>query len=81
MARMDKTHPHTDATYRILQQEDESFAVEVAIPGSFPTTVKSFASAQAAAGWIARHKEGVANSTTLRRTTFGARRQRGAASG
>ena len=78
---MDRTHPHTDATYRILQQEDESFAVEVAIPGSYPTMVKSFASTAAAEGWIARHKEGVANNTTLRRTSFVARRQRRAASG
>ena len=75
MLAMDRTHPHTDATYRIIQQEDESFAVEVAIPGSYPTTVKSFASTTEAEGWIAKHKEGVANTTSLRRTSFGARRR------
>jgi hypothetical protein len=73
---MDRTHPHTDATYRIIRQEDESFAVEVTIPGTYPTTVKSFASAGDAEAWIARHKEGVASTTSLRRTSFGLRRHR-----
>ena len=82
MAMMDRTHPHTDATYRILPQEDERFAVEVAIPGTYPTIVKSFASTADAEGWIAKHKEDVANNTTLKRSSsFGARRQRGTARG
>jgi hypothetical protein len=76
MATMDRTHPHSDATYRIIQQEDESFAVEVEIPGTYPTTVKPFASTEDAEGWIAKHKEGVASTTSLRRTSFGLRRQR-----
>jgi hypothetical protein len=49
-------HPHADAIYRIIVQEDRTFAVEVRIPGSFPALVRGFATEQAAEIWIAEHK-------------------------
>jgi hypothetical protein len=41
---MPKTHPHAEATYRVIAFEDGSFAVEVAIPDTNPTTVRPFKS-------------------------------------
>jgi len=37
---MPKTHPHEEASYRVLTLEDGSFGVEVSIPDSHPTTMK-----------------------------------------
>jgi len=54
-----KTHPHAEATYRVISTPD-GFAIEIAIPDTHPTTVRSFATAQAAEAWIARNKERVA---------------------
>jgi hypothetical protein len=64
---MERKHPHADATYRVLQQDDLTFGVEVKIPDTNPTTVTSFASKADAERWIARHKEGVAKGEFLRR--------------
>jgi len=41
---MPKTHPHAEATYRVIPLEDGSFGVEVSIPENYPTTVKPFGS-------------------------------------
>jgi hypothetical protein len=38
-----RTHPHAEATYRVIPIDDVSFAVEVSIPESFPATVSPFA--------------------------------------
>jgi hypothetical protein len=54
-----RTHPHADATYRIVQLADGGFGVEVLIPDSYPTTVSSFATEDAAEEWIARDKSRV----------------------
>jgi hypothetical protein len=54
-----RTHPHVDASYRILEMRDGSFGVEVSIPGSHPTTVTSFKSAIAANAWITLHRQRV----------------------
>jgi hypothetical protein len=54
-----KTHPHAEATYRIVPLSGETFGVEVLIPGSNPTTVSSFASETEAAEWIERKKNRV----------------------
>jgi hypothetical protein len=64
---MERKHPHADATYRVLQQDDLTFGVEVKIPDTNPTTVTSFASKADAERWIERHKEGVAKGEFLRR--------------
>ena len=56
---MPKPHPHAEATYRILLQEDQRFAVEVSIPESLPTTITSFATEADAEAWIDNHKRQV----------------------
>jgi len=40
--RMEKRHPHSDATYRVVPRHDRTFGVEVTIPEMNPTTVTSF---------------------------------------
>ncbi len=57
---MAKTHPHAEASYRVVPLPGGSFGVEVSIPGSFPTTVSAFATEAEAEGWIAKHKHRVA---------------------
>jgi hypothetical protein len=39
---MPKTHPHAEATYRIISFDNGSFGVEVSIPQSHPTRVSTF---------------------------------------
>jgi hypothetical protein len=51
-----KTHPHTEAIYEVVPLEGGLFGVKVSIPESSPTTVRSFASEEAAEAWIATHK-------------------------
>ncbi len=53
---MAKTHPHAEASYKVIVFEDGSFGVEVSIPDTPPTTVTRFASEQAAAAWIDDHR-------------------------
>jgi hypothetical protein len=62
---MSLRHPHADATYRIVLQKDEAYGVEVAIPGSNPTTVTSFATEQDAEKWIIEHRRRAERSPTL----------------
>ncbi|HUC11868.1 MAG TPA: hypothetical protein VL985_15790 [Stellaceae bacterium] len=54
-----RTHPHAAATYRVITLDDGSFGVEVTIPDSHPTTVKSFATEADAEAWIAGHRQQV----------------------
>jgi hypothetical protein len=68
--KMERKHPHSGASYTIVQQKDMSFGVEVRIPETHPTTVTSFATEADAERWIASHKEGVAKGTSLRRRFF-----------
>ena len=56
---MPRTHPHAEATYRVIPLDDGSFGVEVSIPETFPTTVSKFATAADAETWIAQHKSRV----------------------
>jgi hypothetical protein len=57
---MARTHPHAEATYRIVTLPKEgAFGVEVVIPESLPTTVTEFATEAEAEAWIARHKSRV----------------------
>ena len=57
---MAKEHPHAGAAYRVVPQKDETYGVEVIVPGSFPALVTSFATEQTAEAWITEHKRRVA---------------------
>jgi hypothetical protein len=37
-----RTHPHAEATYRVIPSGDGAFAVEVTIPETYPATVSPF---------------------------------------
>ena len=43
IGRMQKIHPHAEATYRVISFDDGSFGVEVKIPEAYPTTVSKSA--------------------------------------
>ncbi len=60
---MAQTHPHAEATYRVLERPDKSFAAEVVIPGMFPTLISGFATEADAQAWIAKHKQDVQDYT------------------
>jgi len=51
-----RTHPHAEATYRVIPFEEASFAVEVSVPEAYPATVSSFATEADAEAWIAEHR-------------------------
>ena len=56
---MARTHPHAEATYRIIPYDEKSFAVEVSIPDTNPTKVSAFATKADAEAWIAEHRQRV----------------------
>jgi hypothetical protein len=56
---MARTHPHAEASYKVIAFEDGSFGVEVSIPDSNPTVVTTFASEEAAEEWITAHRRRV----------------------
>jgi predicted metal-dependent hydrolase len=56
---MARTHPHAEASYKVIAFDDGTFGVEVTIPDSQPTTVTSFASEQDAEAWIGSHQRRV----------------------
>jgi hypothetical protein len=56
---MSKTHPHAEASYRVISLPGGCFGVEVSIPDSYPTTVSKFATEADAEAWIAKHKSRV----------------------
>ena len=62
---MPKTHPHAEATYRVVPFEEGSFAVEVCIPDSHPTRVSPFKTEADAEAWISTHKQRVADRVAL----------------
>jgi hypothetical protein len=37
------THPHAEATYRVISLPGGTFGVEVSIPDTYPTTVSALA--------------------------------------
>jgi len=53
---MPKTHPHAEATYRVIPLDGGGFGVEVQIPDSYPTTVSSFPTKADADAWIVNHQ-------------------------
>ena len=60
---MPKTHPHAEATYRVIPFDDGSFSIEVSIPDSHPTTVSIFKTEADAEVWIAEHQRRVQSQT------------------
>jgi hypothetical protein len=58
-----KTHPHAEATYRVILLEKGSFGVEVSIPDRHPTTVSMFKTKAHAEAWIAEHRRRVQTQT------------------
>ena len=56
---MPKTHPHAEATYRVIAFGDGSFGVEITIPDSHPTRVSLFKTEADAEAWIAEHQRRV----------------------
>jgi hypothetical protein len=56
---MAQTHPHAEATYRVIALGDGAFAVEVTIPESYPAKVSTFATEADAEAWIAEHRRRV----------------------
>jgi len=69
---MAKTHPHAEATYRVISLPDDSFGVEVTIPETYPTKVSGFATKAAAERWILEHKQQAATNSGVYRP-FGKR--------
>ena len=45
-----------DTTYRIVQREDETFAVEIVRVGALPQTAAGFATEADAKAWIAQDR-------------------------
>jgi hypothetical protein len=60
---MPKTHPHAEATYRVIPFDNGAFAVEVSIPDSHPTRVSMFETEADAEAWIADHRSRVQSQT------------------
>jgi len=54
-----RTHPHAEATYRVVTLAGGAFGIEVKIPDTAPTTISSFDSEAAAEAWIVRAKQRV----------------------
>ena len=63
VGRMQKIHPHTEATYRVISFDDGLFGVEVKIPEAYPTTVSKFATEADAEAWITDHRRRVQSYT------------------
>ena len=53
---MPKTHPHAEATYRVIPLDDGAFGIEVTIPDSHPTRISRFETEADAEAWIADHR-------------------------
>jgi hypothetical protein len=65
-----RMHPHSGAGYKVVQQNDTTFGVEVIIPGTHPITVTSFPTEAEADRWIAKHRQEVAMANSLRQCTL-----------
>jgi hypothetical protein len=62
-----RSHPHAEASYRVVALKDGGFGVEVAIPNTYPTTVSRFATEAAAEEWIVRQKRRVESEGVTRK--------------
>jgi len=63
----ERTHPHADATYRVIPFNNGAFAVEVSIPETYPATVSPFATEADAEVWIAEQRRRVQSEIEPRR--------------
>ena len=73
--KMARTHPHAEASYRVILLENGSFGVEVSIPASHPTTVSAFKTKADAEAWIAEHQRRVQSQTPAGGWFLAARRR------
>jgi hypothetical protein len=60
---MPKTHPHAEASYRVIPFDNGSFGIEVSIPDRYPTRVSLFKTKADAEAWIAEHQRRVQSQT------------------
>jgi hypothetical protein len=60
---MPRTHPHAEASYRVILLDNGLFGVEVSIPDSHPTRVSTFKTTADAEAWIAEHRRRVDTQT------------------
>ena len=56
---MPRTHPHAEASYRVIPFDNGLFGVEVSIPDSHPTRVSTFKTKADAEAWITEHRRRV----------------------
>ena len=56
---MPRTHPHAEASYRVIPFDNGLFGVEVSIPESHPTRVSTFKTNADAEAWITEHRRRV----------------------
>jgi hypothetical protein len=69
---MQKTHPHAEASYRVIPFSDGSFGIEITIPDRYPTTVSKFKTEADAEAWIVEHQRRVQSQTQSGRWFRGA---------
>jgi hypothetical protein len=62
---MNDCYPRSGANYRIVRRMDRTYGVEVKIGGALPTLVTSFASKDAALGWIEKRQRQVSSNRHL----------------
>jgi predicted metal-dependent hydrolase len=72
-----RTHPHAEATYRIIAFDNGSFGVEVSIPDSHPTRVTTFKTEADAEAWITEHQRRVQSQKTQSNRRFRGTSSRG----
>ena len=60
---MPRTHPHAEASYRVILLDNGLFGVEVSIPDSHPTRVSTFKTKADAEAWITEHRRRVETQT------------------
>jgi hypothetical protein len=70
--KMARTHPHAEASYRVILLENGSFGVEVSIPDRYPTKVSMFKTGADAEAWITEHQRRVQSQTQSARWFRGA---------
>jgi len=63
----ERTHPHAEATYRVISLDNGPFGVEVSVPDTHPTKVSMFKTEADAEAWIAEHKRRVQSQTQSNR--------------
>jgi hypothetical protein len=73
---MTRTHPHAEASYRVIPFDNGSFAIEVRIPDSYPTRVSLFKTEADAEAWIAEHQRRIQSQPQPGRRFRGANNRR-----